>query len=116
MVSLVILAERGITAGSGSATHEMRLLMINVVDALYKVFPQVTPCVFVDDIAADTEHEDAEVVKTRLANFLRSICCRLTADGLEVSATKSVVTASTRELGEGIANKLKTSGWNSPRR
>lgn len=44
VVSLVILAGRGIAAGSRSATTEMRLLMLDVVDAAYKVFPQVSPC------------------------------------------------------------------------
>ena len=37
MSSHVILAARGITAGSGSATTEMRMLMLNVVDAVHKL-------------------------------------------------------------------------------
>ena len=110
VVSLVILAERGITAGSGSATTEMRLLMLDVVDAAYKVFPQVSPCVYVDDIMAAALADSDEEVKSALTNFLRSICSRLTADGLEISASKSVVTASSQSLGEDIAANLSQFG------
>lgn len=86
VISLVIVAARGITAGSGTATTEMRALMLDVVDAAYRVFPQVAPRVVVDDIAADTAHEDDEVFKSVLTNFIRSICSRLLADGMEISA------------------------------
>ena len=67
--------------------------MLDVVNAGFKVSPQVTPCVFVDDLAADTQSEDADEAKTSLSNFLLGVCSRLTADGLEASASKSVVTA-----------------------
>ena len=34
------------------------------------------------------------------------VCSRLTSDGLEVSKTKSVVTATTKHIGEAVAAKL----------
>ena len=39
-----------------------------------------------------------------------SVCSRLTADGLGISASKSVVTASTKKLGEAVAKRLKQFG------
>lgn len=73
-----------------------------MVDAAYKVFPQVTPCVFVDDIAADMHAACGEQVRSAITKSLLIICSRFTADGLEVSASKSVVTASTNKLSESI--------------
>ena len=43
-----IRANLGITAGSGFATSEMRLLMINVVDEALQQHPSATPTLFVD--------------------------------------------------------------------
>lgn len=45
---------QGIAAGSGSATTEMRLIMIDVVGSECQVYPQVEPIVFVDDLSAET--------------------------------------------------------------
>lgn len=84
--------------------------MLNMVDTAYAAYPQVTPCVFVDDIAADTGDDEEDSVVTRLSRFLQSTCCRLTADGMEVSASKSVVTATKSSTGEAIAGKLNHLG------
>lgn len=105
-MSAVIQAIQGIVAGSGSAATEMRLLMTDVIDSALKVFPTVTPTVFVDDVAAETDDVDKEVVVSNLVGFLRSVCCRLTADGLEISPTKSQGTSSVGEVGRSIAAKF----------
>ena len=65
---------------------------------------------FVDDVAAEASNPDASVVEAQLAHFLDSVCSRLTADGLEISASKSVVTAYTPELGRCIAARPKRFG------
>ena len=57
-VSCVIQAIQGIVAGSGSDTTEVRLIMTDAIDAAFKVFPAVTPTVFVDDVG--TEIADAK--------------------------------------------------------
>ena len=106
MVSQLIQAIQGIVAGSGSATTEMWLLMMDVVDSAYRVYPQVVQTVVVDDLSAEADDSDpAEVVRV-LSGFLVIACSRLTSDGLEISATKSVVTATTRQIGEAVAQRL----------
>jgi hypothetical protein len=101
---------RGIVAGSGAATTEMRLIMLDVVDGAYKVYPSVEPTVFVDDLSAEVANKDPKSVIQQLAGFLMIVCSRLTADGMEISAAKSVVTASTQAVGEEVARRTKAFG------
>ena len=53
VVSMTLWAATGITAGSGFATTEMRIIMIRVIDRAYVLYPTVNPILFVDDLAAD---------------------------------------------------------------
>ena len=92
---MIAQAIQGIFAGSGAATAEVRLLMADVIDKAYAVFPSIEPTVFVDDVSAEMAAYDSTAVERQLAGFLQSVCSRLTADGLEISASKSVVSAST---------------------
>ena len=62
--------------------------------------------VFVDDLSAEVDHADPAEVVRLLSGFLVIVCHRLVADGLESSPAKSVVTATTRKVGEAIADKL----------
>ena len=57
-VSFVIQAIQGIVVGSGSDTTEVRQIMTDPIGAAFKVFPAVTPTVFVDDVG--TEIADAK--------------------------------------------------------
>ena len=52
VVSKTVTAVTGITAGSGFATTEMRLVLIRVVDRALSLYPAITPTLFVDDLAA----------------------------------------------------------------
>ena len=52
VVSKMVMAVTGITAGSGFATTEMRLVMIRVIDRALALFPTISPTLFVDDRAA----------------------------------------------------------------
>ena len=45
-------------AGSGLATTEMRIVMINIVDAALAQHPSVTPTLFVDDLSSEKEGSD----------------------------------------------------------
>ena len=49
----IIFAVRGIVAGSGLATIEMRLVMVDIVDAALTMHPDVEPTLFVDDLSAE---------------------------------------------------------------
>ena len=79
-VSEVILAVQGIIAGSEAARTEMRLLMIDVIDKAFTVYPCIQPTVFVDDVSAEMADHNPAVVERQLAGFLLSICSRLTRD------------------------------------
>ena len=48
------LALRGIPAGSGFATSEVRLLMINVVDEATNLNPSAAPTLFVDALSGES--------------------------------------------------------------
>ena len=48
--SRLIEATRGITAGSGTATAELRNLVLDLLDILAEAFPEVVPAVYVDDV------------------------------------------------------------------
>ena len=52
-VSSIIEAIRGITAGSGLATTEMRLAMIRIVDGASLAHPAAALTLFVDDLGID---------------------------------------------------------------
>ena len=54
----IIFAVRGIVAGSGLATTEMRLVMVDIVDAALTVHPDVEPTLFVDDLSVETDGDD----------------------------------------------------------
>ncbi len=47
----LVVACRGITAGSGSATTELRALLPQLMITLARYWPQVGACLYVDDLA-----------------------------------------------------------------
>ena len=72
VVSYCVWAKRGITAGSGFATTEMRLVMIRAVDRAKRQFPTVRPTLFVDDLAASVTAPAKHVVDN-LGGFIIEI-------------------------------------------
>ena len=96
---------RGIDAGSGLATSEMRLVMVDIVDAALMVHPYVEPTLFVDDLSVEVDGDDDFIV-THCGGFTKIVVERIKADGMEVSETKSVVSASHSTLGSKLADKL----------
>ena len=57
--SRLVIATRGITAGSGTATAELRALTLDLIDMLAAEFPQLVQAVYVDDV--NLEHrKDAD--------------------------------------------------------
>ena len=47
------MATRGITAGSGTATTEMRWVLIHMVERSSMAFPLIRPTLYVDDLKAE---------------------------------------------------------------
>ena len=95
-----IVATRGITAGSGFATTELRMLLLDVVDAAYGMWPTIQLTLYVDDLSIEAEGDDHEVmVNTTGATdqVVRHLQQELL---LEASASKSCILASNPALAE----------------
>ena len=60
-------------AGSGNATSEMRLVMIDIVDQALLAYPLVRPTLFVDDLSAEVVAKDA-MIKRQLVGFILTVC------------------------------------------
>ena len=106
MVSKEVQAYRGITAGSGTATSEMRLVMIRIILRAKEAHPAVVPSCFVDDLSAPMTGPDDHVLR-ELAGFVKHVARSFTEAEMELSRTKSVCTASTEALGKKLEALLK---------
>ena len=105
----LVVAIRGIVAGSGLATTEMRIVMINIVDAALAQHPTVTPTLFVDDLSSEKDGDDEHIVR-ELGGFNDVVARRIHDDGMEVSQAKSVVSASSPSLGAAMVVNLMPHG------
>ncbi len=115
VVSRLIFAMRGITAGSGLATTEMRILLIKIVDSACRLYPAVAPTLFVDDLSAEVAGTRRFILQ-HLVPFVLHVCDGMSAYLLEVSRAKSVCTASTDSLGSDLAQALRRYGIRYERR
>ena len=93
----MVWAVRGIVAGSGGPTSEMRLVMVNIVDEAQIEYPTVTPTLFVDELSEELDGDD---------DILDNLVQRINADGMEVSATKSLVSSPHPNLGRALEDRL----------
>ena len=109
VLSKSVWAYRGITAGSGFATTEMRVIMLRVVDRACKLYPMVGPTLFVDDLAADVTAPTKLVVQ-QLGGFIETVASFIEASEQELSKTKSLLTASTKKIGDLLCCRWKESG------
>ena len=105
-MSKEVQAYRGITAGSGTATSEMRLLMIRIVQKTQNAHPTVVPSCFVDDLSAEMTGPDDHVL-SELAGFVKNVAGSFVEAEMELSKTKSVCTASTESLGRKLEASLE---------
>jgi hypothetical protein len=101
-----VRATRGITAGSGHATTELRVLLIDMVAAIQSRWPPasgVNLLLYVDDLtimATGTEQEVRDKID-RITAFTAHILEEVLR--LEISTKKSVITASSPKLAAAIA-------------
>ena len=94
LYSRLIVATRGITAGSGSATTELRMLLLSLVRVVLRQWPQVLLTVYVDDLSVSMSGHPlrvAHVVGAATSFIIRYFEHDLR---LEISAKKSVAVAS----------------------
>ena len=109
VVSKVVYAITGITAGSGFATTELRLVMIRVIDRALTLYPTITPTLFVDDLAATVCAPVKHVVK-QLGGFIEYVADFISETKQALSITKSVVDASSKAVGEELVTRWKKKG------
>jgi len=101
--SRCIVATRGITAGSCFATSELRLLLLDVIDATYAIWTTIEFALYVDDatISASGDSLTAAAVVAGATDHAVGI---LEHDlELEVSVAKSVVAGSSFSVAERTA-------------
>ncbi len=104
--SAEVIAERGIAAGSGLATAELRVLLIRLLDRVRAAHPSLKLSAYVDDISADATSTSANVVATVSAAG-RMLCQGLLDLGLRLSLSgKCVVIATAPTVSRQIAHKL----------
>ena len=103
--SRVIVASRGITAGSGFATTELRVLLLDVIDNTYVLYPSIDLAVYVDDMTIYRSGSSPRQVAALVASATDYMIASL-QDGydLEVSAQKSYVVASSFKMACNVAS------------
>ena len=113
---MCIIATRGITAGSGFATTELRALLLDVIDNSYAMFPGIDLAVYVDDITPYRSGSSAHFVAEQVSRATDFIVDALQNDfDLEVSAKKSYVLASSVKLAYSVASMSRTGKLSSKR-
>ena len=99
--SQIVQATRGITAGSGFATTEMRLAVFTPLKDAHRAHPTVVPTAFVDDIACELA-ATTTLLLTHLVGFVLMVCNALEEAGNEISRRKSICSASCARVGRGL--------------
>ena len=103
--SFLVIACRGATAGSGTGTTEMKIIMIDIIDGALKVYPTVEPTLFVDDVSAEqSAGENAKV--ENLAGFTMHVSRAIVDAKMELSDVKCGCNASTDALGKKLEETL----------
>jgi len=97
----LVLACRGVTAGSGNATTEMKIMMINIVDGALKVYPHIEPTLFVDDLSAERTAGE-EVMLKDVIGFTMHVSKAIVDSEMELSDVKCVCNASTDAMGRKL--------------
>jgi hypothetical protein len=101
--SALVLALRGITAGAGHATVELRLLLIQWVDETLTLF-MVTFTVFVDDASIEAGGS-SKFVRHNVAWATKHFTDEMIKIGMEWSPTKNAILAANKDTGWAICDK-----------
>ncbi len=109
VVFRIVCTTRGIAAGSGSATTELRALLIGLLDKLTTAHPAAKVQAYIDDITLNVLRT-ARLAATIMIRAARMLCAVLVELGLTRSATKCQCTASTPAIGQSIAMGLSEFG------
>ena len=113
--SELLVAQSGITAGSGFATTELRVLLYRLLKRIEENHPHVRLVDYVDDVSAEAVGE-ASVVRERLHAAGLDLCLGLQALGLRLSESKCKVMASSDCVAADVAHKLRMFGFKAAKR
>ena len=83
--------------------------MVRVVDRALRLRPTVFPTLFVDDLAADIIAPEKSVVE-ELGGFIEVIAEFVESTDQELSPSKSLCTASTKELAMALVKRWRAKG------
>ena len=109
LYSRPIVASRGITAGSGFATPELRVLLLDVIDNACSLYPWIGLAVYVDDMTVYKRGTSHHSVATQVVLMTDDLITSLQDEyQLEVSAQKSYVVASSFKLACKVASYSRT--------
>ena len=100
-----VRATRGITAGAGHATVELRVLLIEYLDEADRRSSLVTLTVYVDDIGAECTGRETLILQ-ELVQVILFIVSKFTSMRLTFSDTKNVCCASRPLLGQALVRAL----------
>ncbi len=101
---------RGITAGSGMATAELKVLLYRLLAAVAAKHPQVKLSVYVDDVSAEAIGPRNAVADTIIAAGLQ-LCDGMVRLGLRLSKSgKCNCTSTSDEVGRSIAHGMRNYG------
>ncbi len=103
--SILMLAGRGITAGSVHATIELRMLLIEWLDDTFRMYKLLVLTVYVDDTSMESSGSLETVVKT-VVGAVKYFTSALIGIGMEFSLTKNVILASRPAMANDILAQL----------
>ena len=102
--SRLVVATLGITAGSGFATVELRVLLHEVVTSTLKAWPLVTISLYVDDTTLEVEHHSCRVALATLAGATDQFVEHLQVGlSLRASPTKSLAVSPSPRMARAVA-------------
>ena len=104
--SNLVEAERGITAGSGLATSELRVLLLRLLDRISAACPDVTFSIYVDDVTAEATGTP-RTIAAALTSAGNLLCDGLVELRLTLSTGKCLCTASAASLGHQIVDGMR---------
>ena len=104
VVSNVIFASRGITAGAVHATTELRLLLIRIMDDISYRVPFLIITLYVDDSSFEAVGSK-KVVIAAVSKAVQLFANAMCSVGMELSPTKNVCLASSSGIAQAIIAK-----------
>jgi len=105
--SRLIIATRGIAAGSGFAVSELRALMLDIVDSTLRRWPLLDIALYVDDMTLEGRGTYA-AARDMVAAATSYVVAEFVSMRMQVHVKKSVVTASRFSLANATARATRT--------